>query len=333
MRPGQVVKGSYTKIQQAINNANFQNVMDTRSLYNQDQPQDLLSLNYNGVLGTKLFLEGQYSQRHFSANIGGTGATDLINGTLLIDLSRGGTAFRYWAQTFCVCNVDNRDNSEVLAKATYFLSTSRSGAAHHGLRLRPLQRSAAGRQPSVGQRLSNPRDVHGRSRRHDLPGVPEQQLHVHPVGPDHAGEPGFEHPHARAVRQRHLAAERAGSRSTSGCGGTATRVTMRSAISISNSSKLSHRLGVVWDPRGDGKWSINASTGRYVSAINSSIAETSPAGTPSSYTWFYQGPSINPDANAATLVTSDVAIQQVFNWFNANGGANRPLRSRRQSPV
>ena len=141
--PGQVVKGSFTKIQQAINNANFQNVMDLRSLYVQDQPQDLLSLNYNGVFGTNLFLEGQYSQRHFSANIGGTGATDLINGTLLIDTSQGGTAYRYWAQTFCVCNVDNRDNSEFLAKATYVLSTSRRGSAHDRLRLRPLQRSAA----------------------------------------------------------------------------------------------------------------------------------------------------------------------------------------------
>jgi hypothetical protein len=56
---GQVVKGSFTKIQQAINNANFQNVMDLRSLYVQDQPQDLLSLNYNGVFGTNLFLEGR----------------------------------------------------------------------------------------------------------------------------------------------------------------------------------------------------------------------------------------------------------------------------------
>jgi len=61
--------------------------------------------------------------------------------------------------------------------------------------------------------------------------------------------------------------------------------------------------------------------------INSSIAETSPAGSPSSFTWFYQGPSINADANAATLLTSDQAIQQVFNWFTANGGANRPVRS------
>src|SRR5262249_40545569 len=96
---------------------------------------------------------------------------------------------------------------------------------------------------------------------------------------------------------------------------------------VSDSSKISHRLGFVWDPRGDGQWWINASTGRYVSAINSSIAETSPAGSPSSYTWFYQGPSINPDSSAGTLTTSDAAIQQVFNWFNANGGANRPVRS------
>ena len=50
---------------------------------------------------------------------------------------------------------------------------------------------------------------------------------------------------------------------------------------VSNSSKLSHRLGIVWDPRRDGKWAISASTGRYVSGINNAIAETSPAGTAS----------------------------------------------------
>ena len=47
---------------------------------------------------------------------------------------------------------------------------------------------------------------------------------------------------------------------------------------VSNSSKLSHRLGIVWDPTREGKWAISASTGRYVSAINNAIAETSPAG-------------------------------------------------------
>jgi hypothetical protein len=93
---------------------------------------------------------------------------------------------------------------------------------------------------------------------------------------------------------------------------------------VSNASKLSHRLGIVWDPKGDGKWAISASTGRYVSAINNAIAETSPAGTSSTYSWFYQGPSINANPNGP-LVTPDVAIQQLFNWFNANGGAARPF--------
>ena len=66
---------------------------------------------------------------------------------------------------------------------------------------------------------------------------------------------------------------------------------------VSNSSKLSHRVGIAWDPTREGKWTLTASTGRYVSALNNAIAENSPAGSPSTYSWFYQGPSINANAN------------------------------------
>jgi hypothetical protein len=323
--PGQVVKGSFTKIQQAINNANFQNVMDTRSLYVQDQPQDLLSLNYNGVLSTKLFLEGQYSQRHFSANIGGTGATDLINGTLLIDTSKGGTAYRYWAQTFCVCNVDNRDNSELLAKATYVLSTSRRGqhTMVFGYDRYNDQRQSDNHQSGSDYRILGTSTV----LRGDT---------LYPVFLNNNSTVLQWDPITLASQGSNIRAHAAFFNDTWRLSNLSLNLGLRwdrnqgdDAIGnpISNSSKLSHRLGVVWDPRGDGQWSINASTSRYVSAINSSIAETSPAGTSSTYTWFYQGPSINPDGNAPVLLTSDQAIQQVFNWFNANGGANRPLRS------
>jgi hypothetical protein len=324
--PGQVVKGSFTKIQQAINNANFQNVMDIRSLYVQDQPQDLLSLNYNGVLGTKLFLEGQYSQRHFSANIGGSGATDLINGTLLVDSSRGGTAFRYWAQTFCVCNVDNRDNSEVLAKATYFLSTNRRGAhtVVFGYDRYNDQRQADNHQSGSDYRiLGTSTVVRGETIYPVFLSNNSTVIQWDPI--TLASQGSNIRTHAVFVNDSWRVND-----------GVSINLGLRwdknqgaDAIGnlISNSSKLSHRIGVVWDPAKDGKWTINASTGRYVSGINSAIAETSPAGSPASYTWFYQGPAINPDANAANLVTPDVAIQQVFNWFNANGGASRPLRS------
>ena len=91
---------------------------------------------------------------------------------------------------------------------------------------------------------------------------------------------------------------------------------------VSTAQAFSPRLGLVWDPSGAGKWSLSGSFSRYVSALSSSIVENSPAGNPASYQWFYQGPSINADANGP-LVTTDVALRQLFDWFNANGGTNR----------
>jgi hypothetical protein len=324
LRPGQVVKGSFTKIQQVINNVNFQNVMDTRSLYNQEQPQDLLSLNYNGVIGTKLFLEGQYSQRHFSSEIGGSGSTDLIDGTLLIDTSKGGTTYRYWAQTFCVCNVDKRDNSEVLAKATYFLSTNRRGTHNivFGYDRYNDQRQADNHQSGSDYRIRGTSSIlRGETIYPQFLSNDSTIIQWDPI--TLASQGSNIRTHALFVND----SWRFNEGITLNLGLRWDKNNGDDAIGnlVSDSSKLSHRLGIVWDPRHDGKWAINASTGRYVSAINSAVAETSPAGNSSTYTWFYQGPPINPDSNAATLVTSDVAIRQVFDWFNANGGANRPF--------
>ncbi len=93
---------------------------------------------------------------------------------------------------------------------------------------------------------------------------------------------------------------------------------------VSNSSKISPRLGIVIDPKGDGRWTASASVARYVSSLNSAISEVSPAGNPAVYQWNYLGPSINPDPTAPTLVGTEAALTQVFDWLNANGGTNRP---------
>ena len=64
-------------------------------------------------------------------------------------------------------------------------------------------------------------------------------------------------------------------------------------------SAFSPRLGLVWDPTGEGRWSINGSYGRYVAAIANVVADSSsPAGTPSIFAWFYEGPGINTQAGA-----------------------------------
>ena len=325
-RPGQVVRGSYMKIQQQVTNTNFQNVMDTRSLYDQGQPQDLLSLNYNGVIGSTLAIEGQYSQRHFSITGAGSKSTDLIDGTLLVDRSRGGTAFRYWAATFCgVCDDEQRDNTEVLAKATYFLSTDRAGA--HTL--------VFGYDGYNDHRFANNHQSGSDYRILGTSTVVRGDV-IHPV---------FLSNNSTIIQWNPISLSSAGTDLRSHSVFVNDSMRLNNGVSVnlglrwdrnqgedaagnpvSNSSKLSHRLGIVWDPRRDGRWAINGSYSRYVSGLNTAIAENSPAGNPAQYQWFYQGPAINPDP-AGALVTPDVAIRQLFDWFNANGGTNRPFLS------
>ena len=86
---------------------------------------------------------------------------------------------------------------------------------------------------------------------------------------------------------------------------------------VSDDSKLAPRVGMVWDPKGDGVWAVSASYGIYTAALSSAIADlSSAAGNPATLQWVYNGPPINGDATAPTssLVAPPAAIQQVFNW-------------------
>ena len=92
---------------------------------------------------------------------------------------------------------------------------------------------------------------------------------------------------------------------------------------VADDSAFSPRLGVVWDPAGNGLWAISGSFSKYVAGLNNSIADSSSAaGNPATIQFAYNGPAINPDIAAASLVTPDVALQQLFAWFNANGGTS-----------
>ena len=50
------------------------------------------------------------------------------------------------------------------------------------------------------------------------------------------------------------------------------------------------------------------------------VADVSPAGRESTYQFAYQGPSINADPNGRCRLAA--AIEQAFDWFNANGGTS-----------
>ena len=82
--------------------------------------------------------------------------------------------------------------------------------AHHDVRLRQLQRRAAGQQPPVGQRLPHPRHQHHPPGDEHFPAVPRQRHDHHPVEPDPARQRRLELPHPLVLLQRRLARVRTG---------------------------------------------------------------------------------------------------------------------------
>ena len=316
-RPAHSLQGSYIKIDQTQTNFTSQNVMDLASLATQLQPSDLLSLRYSGMVSPNFSVEAQYSSRHLTLNTGAD-TRDRINGTVLVDVSRNA---RYWSPTFCsVCGDENRDNDDFLAKGSYFLSTRATGAHHFVFGYdrfndKMLQNAYASGSDYRIQGTSSIRSADGASVFPQF--MPNStQIWYTPVKETSLGS---------NLRMHSLFLNdnwRVGDRISLNLG---VRWDKNSAEDgggavVANKGLLSPRMAVIWDPTGEGRWALNASYARYVVPMTSNVAaSTTAAGNAAVYIWLYQGPAINPDP-AGPLVTSDVAIGRVFDWFDANGG-------------
>jgi hypothetical protein len=315
---------AYSKINQQVSNFWAGNILDTRSLYNQGQPQDLLSVHYTGVLTSNFSVEGQWAQRTFTFVGAGAPTRDLIEGTLLIDRARGGTNFRYWSPTFCaVCdNDEERNNTELVAKGSYFLSTRGTGSHHmvFGVDSYNDHRSANNHQSGSDYRILGTSTI---VRGTDIVPVflpTSTIIQWNPISQRSQGTDLRTHSVFFNDQWQY------GGRFTFNLGVRWDRNQGEDAIGgkISDSSMWSPRLAVVFDPTGDGIWSASGSFARYVTSLNTSIADVSPGGNSSTFQWPYLGPAVNPDPNAP-LMTTPQAIATVFAWFNANGGTSRPF--------
>jgi hypothetical protein len=307
--------GNYIKVLNTdVNNA-FGSILDLASLYTRKTPQDILTLNYNGILSPSFFVEGRVSSRHFSFEGSGAPCTDIICGTLLQDRQRG--SLRYWSPTFCgICDPEKRDNDEEYIKGTYFKPTKGSGShtMSFGYDLYNDKRFSNNHQSGSDYRINGttviPRD--GVIYPQWLPGT-STILQYNPILQSSAGTKFRTHSlfYNDNWRYNQRLTFNLGLRWDKNHGVDA------AGNLVVKDSALSPRLGVVWDPKGDGAWSISGSFGRYVSAISNPIADgSSVGGQPATFQWAYQGPAINPDPTAATLVGSAAAIQQVFDWCN-----------------
>jgi hypothetical protein len=324
LAPGHSVRFGYIGIRQKQKNYGFGAFLDTRSLIDRELPQGLFSANYHGVLNPSLFIEGQYSSRRFTFEDAGGRNRDRILGTQLIDQLRGG--LRYWSPSFCgVCGDENRDNEDLLVKATYFRNT-RQGS--HNI--------VFGYDSFTNKRFVNNHQTASDYRIVTTTSIVRGDEVLPVISPDDTSW----------ITYAPILQESRGSAFTTDSlfVNDTWRVTPRLAFNVGlrmdhnrvrdasgmqavSDSAFSPRLGAVWDLRGDGLLSLTASYARYIAPLANNIVDSSSAaGYPASFEWSYRGPSINVDRTKPLLSTED-ALKVVFDWFDAAGGANmRPFR-------
>ncbi len=260
------VYGAFTKILLAQINQSQQSVMDLASLYDASTPQDLYTLSYSGVLSPKLFVEARYNSRHFTGQGAGSPFRDVVNGTLLIDLSKGGSGFRYWTSTFCgACPAQKLDSDDVFLKGSYFLS-KKGGGSHtmvFGYDTFNDKRQADNYQSGSNYRIAGtgtiirgteifPRFLNSNTL------LSYQPLLVSSLGTNFRVHSVFYNDNWRVNNNLTV---NAGVRWDKNHGYDSLGVLR------ANDSAVSPRVGIVFDPKGDGTWAITASFGKYVAAV------------------------------------------------------------------
>ena len=334
------VIASYLEIDESTENSFSFTAIDRGSLTDREDPMQIQSLNYTGILTPSFFVEAQYSEREYQIGVGsGADSRTLVDGTLM--RTNSGPE-RYYTPTFCgVCEQEERNNENSLAKASWFLSSESLGTHDlvFGYDTFSDVRFAVNHQTGSDFTVWDTRFT-------------QQGDEVFPTiypcvegpgcatttgqNPGGAFTPGsigwwavfnlddvqatdFE-TNSLYVNDRWQLNEHwsfnLGVRydETDGVNGGGVRVL--------DDDKISPRLGVNWDVGGDGDLVAHANYGTYVAAVTNSIADsTSSGGAIGLFESQYGGPALNVDCGLGgpCLSTREV-LEQVFEWFLANGG-------------
>ena len=311
--------GSYLGIKQDLTNDYFTShpILDLDSLKNRSLPQDFLVANYNGVLSNNFFVEAQYSRRHFTFQNDGSLYTDLVKGTVLIDVENGGY---YNSPYFCgVCSDERRDNEDFFVKGTWFLSTPSLGSHNivfgydnfSGKELLNNYQSGSNYVIGSTSAIFSNGDIFpvfdSSSYLIYFP-ITEQStgsdVRTHAVFLNDTWRPGDHLAVNLGVRWDKNAARDGG------------------GVTRANDSAFAPRLGATWDVKGDGALRVGFSYAKYVGAIQETqVSSATQAGTPLLLYWYYDGPGATPiNANPnGPLLTRAQALTQLFSWFQSQG--------------
>lgn len=314
------VVGSY--LQSDSNEENivtFGPIVDERSLAKRDRFKTLMGLHYSGVWTNNLLVEAQVSRMDDDLSRGSE-TRDLIEGTVLRDAQNN----RMWSPSGCgrICGVKQHDNRMMVAKGSYFLSTSRLG--NHSL--------VAGAEEFHQYRLDNNFQsgsdywLHG----HFIQDPNDRTRITFGIDPSNGQ---IEWDPVMALSQTSDFAVRSffvndkwelNEHWSFNVGGRYDQAFGKNQAGVKtvDDSAYSPRLAANFDPGGTGRHRFSATYSRYVAKVEQGPADlTSQAGRYAYYLFDYEGPAINPIGTPPSqLVPTPEVIRQVFAWFNNNGG-------------
>jgi hypothetical protein len=317
--------GSYIDRNREWTNYYFASVpiVDTGDqLYSRPTPESLAAINYTGVLADNFFVEAQASQRKMTfKEYGGMHRGDLILGTPVYSNAQ---AYVGNAAIFCgSCEYETRDNEDYLAKGSWFLSTAGLGShdivfgydQYHDKVFSVNHQSATDYIFSATEFIFSGENwypvVYG-------DGSADVDWYPFPIigeGTDFAQTGIFINDKWRLNNSWsfNIGLRYDKNDGKNSIGGT-----------VAKDSYISPRLGVVFDPKGDGNWVFNASFGKYVMTIadTGNVADQSPqAGAV--LVWGYWGPDFNTDCDPDTgtnCTSAQDVLRGAFDWFDSIGG-------------
>jgi len=346
--PNHRIVGDYLKIDHqdfgyGFNPAGY-GFFDLASVYTRQLPQDLKAANYTGVLTDNFFVEGQYSEKHFTFQNSGSPYSDLERGTPIADLNNFGLAPFYNSPIFGAISPEKRDNRDYLGKASWFLSTP--GLGSHDIVLGYDQfedmRSSNNYQSGSSWFLYADGEVGLPGPMPTLAGGTPYPVFIPDSGASYVfWAPIFHLTKGNDFKTESLFANDKWRLNNNWSFNVGVRYDKNHGINADGAetakdSNISPRIGVTFDPKGDGSWQFNASYAKYVAGITNTQGDASAAGgQPASLTYLYgtpasgiAPPAINTGADCNTTtgagcLTPHQAIDAVFAWFNSLSQADK----------
>ena len=335
LTPGQTLQGSYMRSPTARMRPTFGFSIDPTSLTESERPNDLVVATYRGALGSSLAAELQYSQKRFGFRGGGGTSTDIYDSPFITLTQELG---HYNAPYFDATDPEDRNNRQVSGNVTWFASSPTFGShsVKAGFERYTSTRTGGNSQSSTGYVFDADYAVGPDGT--PLLDADEQLIPVF-VQFDSLIENWLAVRGARIdinttsffvndtwALDDHLSfnlgvrGETVDSEATGG-------------VQTVDTSALVPRLGVAYDPAGDGRLALQATYSHYSGKYSEAqFAQTTNVGTPSLLYGVYVGPSgqgrdFAPGFDPANYFTvfSSFPTRNVFNDPNLRSPLTKEL--------